>query len=82
VYFRTRHFNNEEFTMNDRDLSPQQQQELERRSKVSAGLERLSVEDYTQDDLRALLAVSGLGPISPFARNQAYTHLQSRVKAI
>jgi hypothetical protein len=61
----------------DRDLSPREQDELRRKSKLSPKLEKLSVEEFTDDMLRSLLALSGL---EPFKRTAALARLEKTVR--
>lgn len=64
----------------DTDISPREQSDLVQRSEVSACLERRKVEDYTREDLQALLAVSGLWSMSSFRNGQPYAFLKRRRK--
>lgn len=61
----------------ERDLSPAEQQEAARRARLSPKLERLEVEDFTQAQMQAMLALSGLGDLS---REQALLSLEKSLK--
>lgn len=64
----------------DTDLSPRAQADLVQRSEVSARLERKRIEDYTNEDLQAILAVSGLWCMSSFRQSQPYAYLRRCAK--
>lgn len=53
--------------------------EAKRRAKISAGLERMAVEEYTEQDVRALLALVGLPSPQP-VRISALCHFERRIK--
>jgi hypothetical protein len=65
------------FGAGNTDVSPTEQEELRRKSKLSPQLEKLSENEFTGDMLRSLFALTGL---SPFARSRALTRLEQTVK--
>ena len=54
--------------------------EERKRAVVSAGLERMEVSDFTSEDIRALLSLSGLPPASRPMRISALSRLERRVR--
>lgn len=61
----------------ERDLSPAEQKEFARRARLSPKLEMLEVDDFTQAQMQAMLALSGLGTQS---HEQALSCLEKSVK--
>lgn len=62
------------------DMSPAVQKEIRRKSELSPRLQQLEVEAFSQQQLKDMLTLSGLGPTSDFERNEALRCLEKSVK--